>query len=396
VGATKAAIRDRYDVIVIGAGPAGLNAALHALLASTRPSLLLIDKQVPWEKPIACAEAVGRLGFHEAIPVDNRWIRFNVNSAAFHSPDGTTVTYTDSNRGGYIINRAAMQQDLAARCINLGAEMLYDARVTGISPHAGNGNRVLELSDGRTVAGAVVVDASGPLSSFGKNEPIAWKHDDLEPGYFAVVKCDHFASDTVHIHVGRDLAPGGYAWIFPRDHGLVNAGVLVGRRYSGKVEIRRLLRGFIEKNCPGAPVLQWFAGTIPCGYRRHTLAVRGLIKAGDAAGAINPISRAGIVEALMCGGSAGDAAVEMLGAETERQTAKICDRYEAAWYEKRGKRHMKLAKVKGSLEKVPDADYDRAAYTLSGLPREKLTMARIFGASVGRFPRLVWALRHLM
>lgn len=396
MGATKAAIRDRYDVVVIGAGPAGLNAALHALSTSVKPSVLLIDKQVPWEKPIACAEAVGRLGFHEAIPADNRWIRFIVNSAAFHSPDGTTVTYTDSSRGGYIINRSAMQQDLAALCTNLGAERLHDVRVTGISAPADGDRRILELSNGRTVAGTAIVDASGPLSSFGRNEPIVWKPADLEPAYFAVVKCNDFASDTVHIYVGRDLAPGGYAWIFPRDRGMVNAGILVGRRYSGKVEIRRLLHAFIEKNCPGAPVLQWFAGTIPCGYQRRALAVRGLIKAGDAAGTINPISRAGIVEALMCGGSAGDAAVEMLGAETERGMARICKRYEAAWYEKRGKRHMKLAKVKGSLEKVPDADYDRAARTLAGLPREKLTMARIFGASVGRFPRLVWALRHLM
>ncbi|MFW6244998.1 MAG: NAD(P)/FAD-dependent oxidoreductase, partial [Fibrobacterota bacterium] len=146
---------------------------------------------------------------------------------------------------------------------------------------------------------------------------------------------------------------------------------------------------------PHGEILTRFAGAIPCGYRRKKIALPGLIKCGDAANAINPISRAGIVEALMSGGLAGDYAFKMLTTD-EKKHNKICSQYEKAWYEKRGARHLKLARAKNSMLKVPDEDYNRAALALQAMDPEKITMSRIFRASLGRFPRLVWALRHLM
>lgn len=385
--------KSSYDVVVIGAGPAGLSAALHVLSNSPKPSLLLVDKQVPWEKPIACAEAVGKLGFREAVDVDPSWIRFNISKAIFHSPDGTAVTYTDKNKG-HIINRALMQRDLLDRCRKRGADCQLNARVRSVSMPKEGGRHV--VFDGHGVTCRVVIDASGPLSPFGKNEEIAWKPFDLEPAYFAVVKGLSLPTDAVHICVSRHIAPGGYAWIFPREEDSVNVGVLVGRAWSGSVDINRLLESFMRVRCPGGRVVQRFAGTIPCGYQRRAIAVHGLIKAGDAAGTINPISRAGIVEALMSGGIAGDFAVRLLGARSVRESDLLCKEYEKAWYHKRGRPHLKLSKVKANLARIPDSDYDRAARALAAISPEKLTMARIFRTSVGRFPRLVWALRHLM
>ncbi|MDR0330531.1 MAG: hypothetical protein LBH93_02325, partial [Chitinispirillales bacterium] len=163
------------------------------------------------------------------------------------------------------------------------------------------------------------------------------------------------------------------------------------------VNIKTLLNDFMGKNFPKAKALTYFAGSIPCGYRRGNIALPGFIKCGDAASATNPISRAGISEALISGGLAGSAAFDMLsGAGNAKLMKKICAGYEKAWVEKRGARHLKLAKAKGSLAGVPDDDYNRAAKTLKGMSADKVSMAKIFGLSVGRFPRLVWALRHLM
>jgi hypothetical protein len=66
------------------------------------------------------------------------------------------------------------------------------------------------------------------------------------------------------------------------------------------------------------------------------------------------------------------------------------------WSRKRGARHEKLAKVKNSMLAVPDADYNRAACSLGAIRPDELTMSKIFRTALGRFPRLVWALRHLM
>jgi len=98
----------------------------------------------------------------------------------------------------------------------------------------------------------------------------------------------------------------------------------------------------------------------------------------------------------MSGGLAGSAAFDMLSAGSAGQMKKICKDYEKAWLEKRGARHLKLAKAKDSLAKVPDEDYNSAARALRNMPRNRISMAKIFGVSLSRFPRLVWALRHLM
>ncbi|MBN2035383.1 MAG: hypothetical protein JW768_01455, partial [Chitinispirillaceae bacterium] len=80
-------MNDHYDIVIIGAGPSGLNAGLHAVRSGATHSILLVDKVVPWEHPIRCAEAVGRLSLEDAIDVNPAWIRCVITSASFHSPD---------------------------------------------------------------------------------------------------------------------------------------------------------------------------------------------------------------------------------------------------------------------------------------------------------------------
>ena len=88
--------------------------------------------------------------------------------------------------------------------------------------------------------------------------------------------------------------------------------------------------------------------------------------------------------------------MKMLGAVDKKMVNKACKEYEKEWNERRGNRHIKLSRVKNSLLSIPDEDYNRGAAALSSIPLNQITMSAIFRASLGRFPRLVWALRHLM
>jgi geranylgeranyl reductase family protein len=383
-----------YDIVIIGAGPAGLNAGLHVIRSDKKPSVLLIDKIAPWEHPIQCAEAVGRRGLEEALTVKQGWIRQVIHSACFHAPDNSTISYTDKN-GGYIIDRAAMQADLGRELAAKGVETLFNRRVTHLALPQ-DGFREVVLDDNTVVRGRVVVDASGPIAGLARDDKIARKPGDLEPAYFIHARSIDLPDDTVHIYAGRDLAPGGYAWVFPRGRGAANIGVLVGSGFRGAVNIRGLLDAFLARHFPSITIVNRYAGAIPCGFQRGPVAASRLIKAGDAASTVNPISRAGISEALLCGGLAGDHALLMLETDDAREHRRIAKAYAAAWYKKRGNRHEKLSRVKNSLISIPDVDYIRAANALSRIPVADLTMAKIFRTALGRFPRLVWALRHLM
>jgi digeranylgeranylglycerophospholipid reductase len=385
---------DIFDAIVIGAGPAGLNAALHLLKSRPKPTVLLVDKLKPWEKPIACAEGVWCEPLNEAIPVKKEWVRLYISKAVLHSPDGTAVTYFDKDKG-CIINRPLMQRDLASQCVEQGATAWFNCRAIHVGPDNGFG-RDVTFDNGTTASGKVVIDASGPLSSFGKNEKITRKPPDLEPAYFGIAENTGIEKDAIHVYLGRQVAPGGYAWAFPRQDSTANVGLVVARKAAGKIDIKKLLDSFVKKNFPGADLVHHYAGAIPCEAGPLPLALPRLFKAGDAASTVNPLSRAGITEALYSGGLAGEFGLAMLHAASPGRVTEICLEYQEAWLDKIGKKHGKLSRVKESLSKIPDTDYNKAFAALSAIPQDKLTISKIIGLSLGRFPSLVFAMRHLM
>jgi geranylgeranyl reductase family protein len=386
-------IRDYYDIIIIGAGPAGLNAGMHLIKSGAK--VLLIDKTTPWLKPIACAEGVGRLGFEESVEIRQSWIRHTILSATFHSPNDTQITYRDKN-GGYIINRAQMQHDLADTIATNGIDCAMNFEVKTISTKL-NDRRIITFKNGAVCSARVIIDASGPIGGFGKGEIVVQKPADLEPAYFAVVENITIDMNSIHIYSSASIAPGGYAWVFPRDKNTANIGIVIGRNSACKnATIKTLLNEFLKNKFPETNIIHRFAGSIPCHFKKGPMATQGLIKAGDAASTVNPISRAGISEALLCGGLAGDYAIKMLNCIKPSEYKKVCNEYEKNWNKQRGIRHTKLARVKTSMISVPDKDYNEAANILSQIPKNELTMSKIFKASLGRFPRLVWAMRHLM
>jgi len=383
-----------YDVIIIGAGPAGLNAALHVLKSPVKPSVLLVDKITPWERPIACAEGVWCDPFRAAIDVKPEWIRFFISKAVLHSPDRTSITYFEKDKG-CIINRALMQADMARQCTELGAQVRCNYQVVDVGEER-EGLRNVRFFNGQEALGKVIIDASGPISGFGKREKMTWKPVDLEPAYFAVADNVPIGNDEIHVYLGGKVAPGGYAWAFPRENGTANVGIVLGKSRLGEVNIRELLSAFLRRDFPKANILKYFAGTIPCEAGKNSLGDGRMLKTGDAASTVNPISRAGIVEAMVSGGLAGDNAVRMLSAKNRKQIDAVHGDYRQSWRLAMGKAHGKLSRVKGALLKVPDADYDNAFKVLRDIAPDKLPMSKIIGLSLGRFPRLVWAVRHLM
>jgi geranylgeranyl reductase family protein len=388
-------LRDKYDIVIIGAGPAGLSAGLH-VLPRKDISVLLLDKTMPWEKSMPCAEGVGKLGFEEAVPVKKEWIRQEIKKACFHAPDNGTIEYIDKN-GGYIIDRSLMQADIASQLSNNGIECFFNTKVTGISvPEKNSSCRVITLNNQKEIRARVIIDASGPTNGFGKSEKITWKPEDLEPALFVHVEDIKLESDTIHIYAGSQIAPGGYAWVFPRGTNAANIGIVIGRKSLATTSLPNLLSNFLSTRFPEVKIVHRFAGPIPCSFEKGPIALPGLLKTGDAASTINPISRAGISEALLSGGLAGDHALRMIATTDPKVLKKICKSYETEWNIRRGNRHKKLARVKNALLTVPDEDYNKGAALLSNTPLEKMTMLKIFRASLGRFPRLVWALRHLM
>ena len=113
-------LKENYDVIICGAGPAGLYAANCLQKASAgKLSVLLVDKKSPWKEPVACAEAVSRKIFSRYWTPKEEWIRQHLNGVYFTAPDMTRVEYFQKDCG-LILNRAAFHHEMADKAAELG------------------------------------------------------------------------------------------------------------------------------------------------------------------------------------------------------------------------------------------------------------------------------------
>jgi digeranylgeranylglycerophospholipid reductase len=395
-----------YDFVVIGAGPAGLLAALTLVRSGKGYRIALLDKRDPWREPVSCAEAVHRARLEALVPVvEPAWVRGPVDGVIFVAPDGTPLRL-EKPGSGLLIDRALMHRRLAEQNRELGVHCNFRTRTLSLS-HLENGFRVLHYeSPHATVPGAekasgelrarVVIDCSGPGTGFGQGERITQGNFDVEPALFALVTGIKYPVNYIQLFFGRNYATGGYAWLFPRDEHVANVGLVVGRDYAQEAPARQALKRFLEQTYPGAEVASFQGGAIPCGYPDDPLAVDNLYKAGDAANMVHPISRAGILEAMTGGKLAAEAALKTLEMAREDDRQRVYVEYKAKWDAAYGKSHRRICRVKKNFMKIPDPVFNRAAHSLARLPADKRSMSRVILTTLWQSPLSLWKMRGLL
>ncbi|WP_406286970.1 geranylgeranyl reductase family protein [Embleya sp. NBC_00896] len=311
-----------WDVVVIGAGPAGASAALAAARAGRRV-LVLERAELPRYK--TCGGGIigpskGALppGFEPPVADLVREVEFTLRGRRRRVRSSRTTLIG-------LVDRARFDEALTRAAVDAGAVLREGVAVSRIAEH--DGEVTLTLADGDTVRARAVVGADGSAGRTAAYVGVTFEQVDL--GLEAEVPVPAEVAEHWRGRILLDWGPipGSYGWVFPKGDSLT-VGVICAR---GEGEATRAyLRDFI-----GRLGLAGFRPAIESGHltRCRTESAplsRGrVLVAGDAAGLLEPWTREGISYALRSGRMAGERAAAVAGVGTDAEVEKAGADYHA-------------------------------------------------------------------
>ena len=135
-------MKDSYDVVVVGGGPAGSMAAWEA--AKTGISVCMLEKDRDIGYPVRCGEAASESGIKQFVKIKDSWIAERINGAKLVSPSGKCIDVDFASEKGFILNRRIFDYDLSRYAANSGAEVYTKAYVTNVLKNNTNkGNPII-------------------------------------------------------------------------------------------------------------------------------------------------------------------------------------------------------------------------------------------------------------
>lgn len=377
-----------YDVIVVGAGPAGCVAARYA--AEEGAKVLLIERDKEIGIPVRCAEVVGEDGLTKFGTPDPRWTANELNRVKLFAPNGTEVEFR-SDLKVYVLERRIFDRELAIKAARSGAEVLIDTPVIGLLADNGRiqGVKALHRDEELPIYAKVVLAADGLESKIGR-----WAGMDTRTTMHDIETCAQYMivspsidPDFCEMHFGRTIAPGGYAWVFPKGAGVANVGLGIAGEFCVDGSPFEYLDRFVQRKYPDAVVVGKLAGGIPCSDNLNAMVIDSLMLIGDAAHQANPMTGGGIVNAMKAGRIAGRiAARSALDGDTSKKRLR---EYERDWERVVGRINRIFYRIKEYVFNMDDSELNRTADMIGTIEYEKRTMLAIFRTALIKQPKML-------
>lgn len=273
--------------------------------------------------PVHCTGLLGLDAFDE-LSLPRTALLTTTQAARFVAADGSSVLVDADRVRAAVVDRAAFDQALADQCRAAGAELRAGARVTTITiapTHAA----VTVQGEGEIKARACVV-ACGANYRFNRQLGLGIPRAFVQS---AQLEQSFAGPETVEVHLGRDTAPGGFAWVVPfeRDGRPCNRiGLMCDSRAAAH------FRSFADRTRarfdPAGTWAEPRLKILPLGPVSRTYGPR-LVAVGDAAGLVKPTTGGGIYYGLLSGQMAAETLDEALRADDLRESR--LRRYESQW-----------------------------------------------------------------
>ena len=356
-----------WDVIVVGAGPAGIKAGEELVKRGLKT--LVIDRKQEIGAPKRCGEGLSDRWIKIAdLPVEPTWARQRINGAILVSPSGKIISVNTEELGkggGYIIERKMWEKLLAAKAIRAGTKFMLKANVIDVIKEDGyvKGVKVNYMGDILELRTKIVVAADGVDSRIGRMAGLNTTLPlvEMDSGFqYEMAGVKLLDPNKMELYFGTEVAPRGYVWIFPKGDDVANVGIGINGNHDKTA--RYYLDKWIEEHKDRfemASVIEVNAGGIPVTKPVDEFVGNGIMLTGDAARMVNPIHGGGMGTALEAASMLADVAREAIDAGDVSKEK--LEKYHKMWMDKHGEEFAKILRVRHFVEKLNDAQLEAVA-----------------------------------
>jgi len=316
-----------YDVIIVGAGPAGSYIA-YELASSGHDVAVFEEKSAPGLN--ACCTGIISTECFQSLDPGTDGILAKVNSAKFFSPSGRCLRFQTENVQAYVVNRVLLDNALASKAQSQGARYFFSSPVIDIIPGRDSIQAETLCCGARQIFSARVV-----VLANGFRPKLPWKLGLGRIKNFFVgaqAEIETESIDELEVYFGQEVAPGLFAWLVPTSTNTAYVGLLATSQ--AKLHLQKFLNNLfcqgritsreVEIEQKAIPV-----GTLARSYRDRVLVI------GDAAGQVKPTTGGGIYFGHLGARIAAEVLDEALS--SDNLTAGQLSRYQKQWKAKMGK-----------------------------------------------------------
>jgi digeranylgeranylglycerophospholipid reductase len=379
-----------YDVVVAGGGPGGLAAARAAAVGGASVAVVEQNKEIG--SPIRTTggtfvrdmEILGIPDHLYHVLHKCRYVSPS-NSACFEYEEPITCVLDVRGAFQYLAERAVDAGATINVATSASEALLTDGAVTGVRTRSFTGEEV-------DFTCKIVVDATGYRSQLVRQTGVISGYTRFGVGSEYDMYAPHCNQDEAVLVVGTQIAPAGYAWVFPWGRKRVRVGVGILHSDSDAHPDRYLDR-FVERSrdfgvdLRAARPIEYHFGLVPSDGMPDNYVGDGIMAVGDAAGQLSAIVGEGIRWAIKAGSLAGRVAAEAV--QQGDCSKEFLQRYPTEWSSRFG-RNLRIAhEINKKIAKFDDDKWDRKTELL------KLFTPYQFGQALQANFALGWAIQLL-
>jgi geranylgeranyl reductase family protein len=338
-----------YDVIVVGAGPAGSYIAYE--LASSGHSVAVFEEKSAPGLNVCCTGIISTECF-QSLGLGTDVILTEVNSAKFFSPSGRCLRLQTEKVLAYVVNRLLLDKALASKAQSRGAQYFFSSPVIDIIPGQDSIQAETLCSGAREIFSArAVILANGFRPKLPRKLGLG-KIKSFLVGAQAEIEAKNV--DELEIYFGQAIAPGSFAWLVPISTNKAYVGLLATSQ--AKLHLQKFL---LTPFCRGrivSPEVEIEQRAIPVGILARSYGDRVLV-IGDAAGQVKPTTGGGIYFGHLGAKAAAEVLDEALN--SDNLTAGWLSRYQKQWKAKMGKELTRGYWARWAYTKLSDRQIER-------------------------------------